>query len=421
LAQRPRPALTPVFSALYTFVGGGDGIIPVSLTTGPDGALFGAATLGGSIDCAGYGDGCGTVFQLVPPVGTGGSWTESVIYRFGWGDGAFPYGGLVVGKNGALYGATYAGGAFGVGAVFELRLPAVAGGLWRETVLHSFDANAVDGFDPYAPVTVGKGGVLYGTTSGGGAYHAGTVFQLTPPAAPGDPWVEAVLYSFAGETIDGGYPTSGVTIGSEGELYGTTPYCGASGVGTVFELIPPPVVGGPWTQTIIHTFTYMTGDWYWPYAGLVAGRNGVLYGTTSSGGSSIGGAVLRLMPPALPAGEWTETLLYSFTGGVDGSAPKAGLILGSNGLLYGTTSAGGSLNLGTMFLLAPPPTRGGTWTPAVLHSFGGGADGGNPVAALVFGRMARSTAQRRGVRRETAWCSGGGNERIPDGRAALVA
>jgi uncharacterized repeat protein (TIGR03803 family) len=131
------------------------------------------------------------------------------------------------------------------------------------------------------------------------------------------------------------------------------------------------------TLTIVQGFS--PADGVAPKAGLVIGKNGVLYGTTSSGGASNAGTVFKL------AGS-TETVLWSFTGQPDGAGPVAGLVIGGGGVLYGTTSSGGASNLGTVFKLAPPASPGGLWTESVLHNFTGYDDGGDPVAGLAISK-----------------------------------
>ena len=168
----------------------------------------------------------------------------------------------------------------------------------RLKTLYSFTGGS-DGGDPRAGVVIGKGGVLYGTAETGGV-GGGTVFQLTPPASPGGAWTETVLYDFSPPGSDGGYPWATVTVGSGGVLYGTTfgggtgPAC-SGGCGTVFSLTPPASPGGAWTETVLHSFTGGS-DGERPTAGVVIGSGSVLYGTTSSGGTSGYGTVFALKP-----------------------------------------------------------------------------------------------------------------------------
>src|ERR1700722_4712692 len=199
-----------------------------------------------------------------------------------------------------------------------------------------------------------------------------------------------VLYRF-GSGPDGENP-GGVVAGPNGLLYGVTAYGGYGGYpgyGTVFELRPPSAAGGTWTQTVIHRFTGPDGDGlvYFPTVGPVVGANGVIYGTTGAGGPFDSGTVFALQPPAAPGQPWTETTLYSFPG-AEQEYPAA-LIIGADGALYGATSAGGVYGQGKVFKLTPPSPGGappdGTWTETDLYSFTGASDGSGPEALVING------------------------------------
>lgn len=175
-------------------------------------------------------------------------------------------------------------------------------------MLYTF--NGIDGCEPYGTLAAARAGVLFGATRFGPT-EAGTVFALRPPTSPGGAWTEAVLYSFTGHS-DRGEPLGGVVIGSGGVLYGTTSTGGASGAGTVFSLTPPASPGGAWTQAVLHNFT-CGGDGCFP-SGVVIGSGGVLYGVTAAGGGGTAcqrncGTVFSLIPPASPGGAWTEAVL----------------------------------------------------------------------------------------------------------------
>jgi uncharacterized repeat protein (TIGR03803 family) len=232
-------------------------------------------------------------------------------------------------------------------------------------VLYSFQ-NGSDGGEPYDTLIKDKAGNLYGTTYGGGA-GAGTVFEVAPDGT------ETVLYAFTGGN-DGANPVGSLVFDKVGNLYGTTWKGGADGAGVVFELAP----GG--TETVLYTFTG-GNDGNGPQAGLVMGKKGVLYGTTSSGGSANDGVVFELAPNG------TETVLHNFTGGLeDGMEPNYGsLIMDKAGNLYGMTFEGGAspckhtgyTGCGTVYEVAADGTE------TVLHSFAGGtADGYAPYGAL---------------------------------------
>jgi uncharacterized repeat protein (TIGR03803 family) len=304
---------------------------------------------------------------------TGAAAQEKVLYNFLGVNGTYPMAGLTFDAAGNLYGTTFGGGTSDAGTVFELT-PA-AGGTWTEKVLHNF-SHGSDGGKPAAGLIFDGAGNLYGTTFGGGTSDAGTVFELTPAA--GGTWTETVLHNF-GSGTDGVYPQSGLIFDAAGNLYGTTFGGGTYGGGTVFELTP--AAGGTWTEQVLHNFQIGTGaDGHGPYAGLTFDATGNLYGTTNEGGTYGVGTVFKLTPAA--GGTWTETVLHNFGSGTDGFNPAAGLIFDGAGNLYGTTYNGGTPGYGTLFELTP--AAGGTWTEQVLHNFGSGTDGTNPVAGLIF-------------------------------------
>lgn len=372
-AQSPPPAI----KTLYNFTGQAVTTPYSNLVLSGGGVLYGTAL-----------SGFGAVFALTPPGPSGGAWTESMLYEFqgrGKADGSSPQAGVVIGKGGVLYGTTaYGGGSTGRGTVFALAPPSSSGGAWTETVLHEFTGQGGDGSEPFGGLVIGASGELYGTTSYGGTFGYGTVFELAPPTAPGGTWTATILYSFAGAPNDGRQPSAALVIGSGRALYGTTLLGGASNFGTVFELSPPATQGGAWTNTVLHSFAGLNIDGVAPFGGVVFGANGALYGTTLKGGSSNLGTVFELAP--VSGGGWTETVLYNFTGlNGDGIQPYAGISVGTGGVLYGTTYGGGSAAVGTAFQLTPP-VAGGAWIETVLHSFTGlNGDGKQPRGGLVMG------------------------------------
>jgi len=255
-----------------------------------------------------------------------GAGKETVVYSFtGGADGGNPVGSLIFDPTGNAYGTTKQGGAFNKGTVFKLSKTG------QESVLHSFGVR-IDGYWPQAGLVRDKAGNLYGTTLQGGTSDLGTVFKVAPN---GD---ETVLHSFAGAP-DGQNP-DGTLIILGGMLYGTTYFGGASGNGSVFK------VDSTGTTTVLYSFSGFGADEGWPWAGLVADKSGNVYGTTSSQISG-NGTVFELAPGG------TETVLYSFTGGVDGANPTGGLFLDAAGNLYGTAYQGGQFGDGTVFKLAP--------------------------------------------------------------------
>lgn len=307
------PAQAQTLSALHSFTGGADGAVPFAgVTMDRAGNLYGTATAGGNRSGKCYGS-CGTVFRLTH---SGSGWVFAPIYDFVGGD---------------------------------------------------------DGSDPIAGVTIGPDGAVYGATAMGGGgctsdYGCGTVFKLTPPArachAALCPWTETVLYRFADSPVGAVGPYGGVIFDQQGNLYGTTIVGGTGGAGTVYELTPS---GGGWTEKTLYNFLGET-DGAVPLAGLTMDRTGTLYGTTAYGGSSGNGNVFRLIRSG--AG-WSENVVYSFLGGVNGWAPQGGVVLDNSGNLYGGTTSGGSHGGGVAYELTP---AGNGWTYTILANFRGGID-----------------------------------------------
>ncbi|MFZ1009905.1 MAG: choice-of-anchor tandem repeat GloVer-containing protein, partial [Candidatus Sulfotelmatobacter sp.] len=294
------------------------------------GNLYGTTLDGGThTNCYGENIGCGTVFELSPAVG--GGWTENILYNFGGTstDGTNPSGALIFDATGNLYGITEGGGT-GVcdqgenscGTVFELKPK--AGGGWEEKILHNFGSTSTEGYYPFAGLISDAAGNLYGTTADGGTYGFGTVFELIH-AADGS-WAEKVLHSF-NDTDDGGAtPLASLIFDPSGNLYGTTTGGGSFHAGGIFELKRGH--GGSWTTKVLHFFN--DGDGRTPYASLILDAAGNLYGTTQIGGPNHGGTVFELTQTA--SGKWGETVLHGFDNkNGDGYEPMAGVIFDSNG------------------------------------------------------------------------------------------
>jgi uncharacterized repeat protein (TIGR03803 family) len=340
----PLAAAHAVDSNLYNFTGGIDGGNPdCGLISGGKGVgpaklrLFGTTEVGGA-------NGYGTVFEVDGPG------LESVLYSFtGGSDGASPVAGLVADASGNLYGTTQEGGTFGFGVVFKL----APGG--SETALYSFTGGA-DGAHPMASLIMDKAGNLYGTTRDGGSHSVGVIFEVAPDGG------ESVLHPFAGS--DGAFPLANVTMDKAGNLYGTTQQGGTKGLGTVFKLAR----GGG--LSVLHSFGGGS-DGEFPDAGVILDKKLNLYGTTVNGGTSNDGVVFEVTQRG------KETILYTFAGGSDGANPVSGVTM-KKGFLYGTTSLGGSNNAGTVF---KTPAKPGSDT--VIYSFTGGSDGSNPEGGVL--------------------------------------
>jgi uncharacterized repeat protein (TIGR03803 family) len=284
---------------------------------------------------------------------------ETLLHDFsaGWSDGASCYSGVIVGKDGALYGTTWGGGSDAAGTVYRVNMDGTDFAL-----LHSFTRKP-DGLAPFARLVQATDGLLYGTTFYGGVSNKGTVFRIGTNG--GD---YAVLYSFEGKP-DGANPYGGLIQGSDGALYGTTQYGGTTNQGSVFKINPD---GGGYT--VLRSFRGAFSDASTPYSGLVEAADGMLYGTTSTGGSTLGGTIYRISRD----GE-SYSILRHLTHATDGASPKAELMQGNDGFLYGTTYSGGPQQNGTVFRIS---TNGGF---NVLYSFTNSPDGCEAWAGLVQG------------------------------------
>lgn len=372
-------ATAQTFTTIYNFgADRHDGTFPWAISADRDGNLIGFASLDGGRN------GEGTVFRLTPPVEPGGIWTHTVLHRFtGSPDGDTPEGRPVVTVSNKVFGTTYLGGSHGMGTAFVTVPPAQPGDPWIEKPIYNFGAFAGDGINPNSGLLLVRG-KLYGTTSVGGAGAGrGTVFVLSPPAAPGDEWTETILHSFA-EDGDAAFPLGELKADAHGNLYGNTLQGGANNVGAVYRLAPPVRPGQPWTESVIHSFDGTDGSS--PAGPLLVADDGALYGTTGGGGPEEGGTVFKLSPPTDPLGDWTHSVIYAFTGGRDGGSPEAGVSMDAQGRLWGTATVGGNGGPnfgGVLFVLQPPANPGDPWTETVLHSFGG-PDGFRSIAPLVF-------------------------------------
>ena len=341
-------------TVLYSFKGADDGADPTtSLTEGQDGNLYGTTGAGGA-----NGSG-GTVFKIT----TAGVLT--ILHSFQNGsvtDGSGPSG-VVQGTDGNFYGVTAYGGATGNGTVFSVTPTGT------EVVLYSFANGLGDGFNPYGNLIQATDGHLYGTAPNGGANDNGAIFRITLSGQ------ESILYSFNASANDGYSPSSGVIQASDGNLYGTTPGNG-SNINTSFGAVFKVTLSGQ--ETLLYTFQGQTvSDGQEPEAGLIQGADGNLYGTTSEGGSGIGGTVFKLTPGGV------ETVLSNFNAGgptsVNGYSPTTSLIQASDGNLYGINNVGGANSAaGTVFQVTP---QGVT---SLVYAFGASSgDGANSQANLI--------------------------------------
>jgi uncharacterized repeat protein (TIGR03803 family) len=268
------------------------------------------------------------------------------VFSFDGRNGKTPVANLTY-SGGMLFGTTYGGGAMNGGTAFET----TTGG--TQHVLHSFKGGS-DGVLPEAPL-LPIGNALYGTTvNGGGPGDEGTVFTVTANGA------ERVLYRFKGRK-DGANPYAGLAE-LNGTLYGTTAAGGRHSEGTVFK------ISRSGTESLIYSFGATSHDGQTPIARLTP-RNGALYGTTYYGGTGCSSAGCGTVFKVTTSGD--ETVVYKFKGGTDGAAPS-GALINVAGALYGTTRHGGQNNAGTVFKIS-------AGKEIVLYRFKSGTDGAGPV------------------------------------------
>jgi len=274
-------------TVLYRFAGGPyDGATPSDKPVFDSaGNMYGTTYEGGTANdyvCFGTHYTCGTVFEMSP---SNGGWTEGLIYKLtGEADGSNPDAHVTFDANGNLYGTTSANGYPNIGGtVFELT-PSGAG--WSENTL--FDFSYIVGDSPRNGLIFDAAGNLYGATPFNGPHYGGVVFELQ---ASSGGWTFAPLYNFSGNDQTVG-PNGDLLMDSAGNLYGTVGSLGTYNKGLVFELSPT-MYG--WSLTVLHEFTGQD-DGAFPTGGVVLDAQGNLYGTAESGGSYNQGVVWEITP-----------------------------------------------------------------------------------------------------------------------------
>jgi len=337
MAQTPP---TTHFQVLHAFNGSDGALAASGVILDSKGNLYGTTMLGGDLNCSdNQGGGCGVLYELSP---TG---QEKILHRFKGQDGFGPVwiGDLVRDSQGNLYGVTLEGGSSSCACGTVFRIDRTG----KRTTLHNFTGTNGDGARPYGGLIVNAGGNLYGTTFNGGdlscspPYGCGTVFKLDLKTGK-----EKTLYSFTGSGGDGANPSGALVEDAAGNLYGTTQNggkpCGTGTCGTVFE-----VDEKTGKETVLYEFTGTNGDGDSPNSALVLDKKGNLYGTTAYGGNnSNSGIVFKLTKTG------KETILHTFSG-PEGAQPFGPVVFDAAGNLYGTATNGGSFGYGTVYKLTP--------------------------------------------------------------------
>lgn len=378
IAACTSPATAATFTALQSFGPAGPADPRARLTQGPDGNFYGTTNSDSTVSC-------GTVYKITP------AGVLSTVHQFVCTDGSNPTAALTLGADGNFYGvaSTGSGAGNGSGEIFKVS----PGGTF--SIVYAF-VSATDGGFPTSAVLLASDGNFYGVTAGGGTNGLGTVYKLTPAG------VFSVIYAFSsadganfgaglvqtpdgnfygtsggncGATLcatagnvyrmtttgtftnvyeftdgaDGGVPSGALAVGTDGNLYGTTnAVLGSAGNGTIFRITSAGAL------TTLHTFTGTDGNV--PVGGLVQASDGNFYGVTKNGGTGCSNGVCGTVFSISSAGAFTS--VYDFTAGVDGKYPAAGLLLATNGTMYGTASSSGQWDVGSVFtvsLASTPP------------------------------------------------------------------
>ena len=299
--------------------------------------------------------------------------TFSVIHSFTGGiDGFQPWAGVTIDQGGNLYGTTteYVGGN-----VYEMKL---RNGAWTFNTLYRFTEYGRS--MPEGRVVKGPGGALYGTTYVGGddecfEFGCGSVYSVRPPQticrSVSCPWSASYVALVAANGLQPGFVDP--AFDAAGNMYVTTTQGGRSGQGNVIQLTRS---GGQWIPASIHEF-HQTDGWM-PYSGVTFDAQGNFYGTTWLGGGNNAGCVYEMSPSG---SGWTFQVIYSFQGVPDGALPVGGLIFDQAGNLYGTTETGGPGDGGTVWELSP---SGGGWNFTLLYSFQGSSTTYGPIDTLTM-------------------------------------
>ena len=339
------------FKVLHNFGSSNDGNVPSGpLLPDAHGNLYGGT--GGGPGLSGF----GVVFALTPR--NSGGWNETILHTFAETDGS-PWGGLIFGEGGSLFGTTI-GGPASKSEAYQL-IPGSSG--WSFNVLYSDGAGPGMVFD--------KSGNLYGSIGLGDYFGAGAIGELSPTSSG---WTYTQLYSFCGGgDCSGGYAPLGPPIwDAHGNLWGTMAFGGITqspcvfvdGCGVLYEMTPNG--DGTWTYNVIHQFASSSTDGQFPGGGLVMDASGNFYGGTTEGGTSNLGTIFKF---SNVDGTWQEKIIYEFSSCKLGCGVEGTMARDKSGNLYGTANGGPGncgLSCGVVFKLAPQAN--GSWKYTVLYN-----------------------------------------------------
>jgi hypothetical protein len=359
------------FKVLRNFGSANDGAVPAGpLLLDSHGNLYGV-TSGGPGE---YGN--GLVFELTP-LGNG-AWAETILHAFVAGsDGAYPWGGLLIGGASRLLGTITGYGSYAVGGVFELTHGSSG---WGNSVLYS------DGAGP--GLLMDSGGNLYGAIGPGDYFGLGAIGELSPGSSA---WTYTQLYSFTCQpSCANGYgPPAPPIWDGKGNMWGTMTYggnnqsscMGEEGCGVIFAMTPKG--DGTWTYHVMHRFASSTYDGQRPYGSMVMDSAGNFYGSTWLGGRYNNGTIFKF---GLVDGKWKETILYDFPSCHEGCQADGSLAMDTAGNLYGTADGGtGScdgLSCGVVFRLSPQTN--GTWKYNVIYNLNATSGGVSPFYGVIL-------------------------------------
>ena len=322
-----------------------------NLARGPDGRIYGVARAGGlPISAISTQAGLGVLYSFIPGV------PESYTVHHNFGsysrhkDGRSPHGGVSIAPDGTVYGTAITGND-GAGVIWKYP---VGGPLENLHTLVKVSGLSPEGSTPYGTVIFGEDSLLHGSTIWGGSSNRGTVYTVDPASGAltvNHTW-EPYTWLFNADNS----PLQSQTLGSDGAVYGTMQFGGSNGNGIVYKLVDGQVEILKYFDPVYQTTSpgcprYCNATGSLPLGSLMEGSDGLLYGTTSSGGTNGDGVIFRIARNGT-----LFQVLYNFTKDPNGIGyhPHAGLIQGEDGALYGTTFGGGPTGFGTVFRVLVP-------------------------------------------------------------------